>query len=107
MVTGTILLAIGMLICSWIIESCTTETLYRTAGDTPNFGIVWLQIGETVNDQVLNSYAIFGPGRRDSVLASEMAGESHTNSMETAVCIGTAFGIAGFIMQFVGLRAVT
>ncbi|KAF8250990.1 hypothetical protein K440DRAFT_540557, partial [Wilcoxina mikolae CBS 423.85] len=86
---GTMLNAVGMFICAWIIEQSTEEEVWKVRHDLPTINVsgqgeqatesappkaqihmLWLQRGKVVNDQTFNSYAIFAPGPRDSIFTS-------------------------------------
>ncbi|KAF8246995.1 hypothetical protein K440DRAFT_521009, partial [Wilcoxina mikolae CBS 423.85] len=87
MALGTILLMVGMLICSAVVEKSTVEKEYklddsnattttRDAGagaeNEPNLRPLWLQKGNTVSDQAFDSFVLFGQssGRRNHILTS-------------------------------------
>lgn len=91
---GTIMVAIGMFICSSIVESSTVEKEWRFLSDwerrqwaNDNFGeeadgpgprntklrVIWLQQEGGVNDQSFDSYVLFGKGAQDAILTSELA----------------------------------
>lgn len=108
---GTVVLVVGMLICSFVVEASTREVIWKTqSGDTEKFRILWLQQGENVNDQVFDSYAIFAGGNRDSILTSRLS-DHHAYAedissqpqillwTQTLVIIGTLISVGGFIIQ--------
>lgn len=105
MAAGTLFLVLGMLICAWIIESSTREIKFRSK---KKFRIMWLQRGEAVSDQAFDSFAIFGQGERESLVISRLDQSRHNRrlSTETWVVLGASTSIAGFVVQFVGFRAV-
>jgi len=88
MATGTIILMIGMLIYSAVVEQSAVETEYAlvqpedsnimTATGTPEPGIflLWLQKTHTVSDQAFDSFVLFGQssGRCDRILTSRRQG---------------------------------
>jgi len=139
---GTVILVLGMLICSYVVERSTKEKLWivntdgvkaqekkmveklknevgaapeavgRGEGDGANgdgsardpremrlaeinqelealgeserrAGILWLQAGGNVNDQVFDSYAIFAHGSRNSVLTSRLATDALGNQLKS------------------------
>ena len=78
MATGTVVLAIGMVICSYIVEASTEEKVYSvpgtgsaSSGSRPSdlkVRILWLQKSHVVSDQKFDSHVVFGPkesGPRD------------------------------------------
>ncbi|ERF70465.1 hypothetical protein EPUS_04743 [Endocarpon pusillum Z07020] len=67
--SGTLLLVLGMLICSFVVEQFTNEETWKTKGGR-KFDLMWLQQGQEVNDQMFDSYAIFALESRDSILTS-------------------------------------
>lgn len=119
-VVGTVVMTIGLLLCSHVVETSTTETRYfRFFGSNPVSSpelyprILWLQREERVNDQAFDSYAIFARGHHKSVLTSTRRDAyrrtfmGHEYSMLKAMTVvATLTSIAGFIIQFTGIRAM-
>ncbi|KAF9775657.1 hypothetical protein IL306_006208 [Fusarium sp. DS 682] len=110
--SGTILLVVGMFICALVIESSTEETCYRT-NDGSVFVMCWVQKGQTVSDQVFDSYAmsqsegcpIITKSARGKVLKKNDK-EGQRNTLEVATISGVLIGLVGFVVQFIGLRAM-
>lgn len=62
MIGGTVVLAIGMYLCSHIVERSTVEGSWNVKDQTldqAQVKIAWLQPGGVVDDQVFDSYALF------------------------------------------------
>lgn len=109
LLVGTVSLALGMLGCSYIIETASVEQTHDLGDGTSH--ILWLQKGKTVNDQVFNSYAIFTKTPRTQLLTSRrnplLANESIQSHILAATTLAaTSLGIAGFIIQFMGIRGM-
>ncbi|KAM7212774.1 Ankyrin repeat-containing domain protein [Rhypophila decipiens] len=111
-VTGSVLLSIGIGICSTCVEHSTTEKVYKvpgkwspghtTSGELDSCPrLLWLQQNQTVNDQEFRGYTILtGPKRRVLYNAT-------TSSLWKALTlIGVTASGVGFIAQFVGLRGL-
>ncbi|KAF8535765.1 hypothetical protein BDD12DRAFT_796787, partial [Trichophaea hybrida] len=112
---GTLMLVFGLLICSHIVEASSVEEKYRVqVGGTVR--IVWLQQSETVSDQSFDSFALLAKGPRTLIITSRrnimpsVGAEDdddrvylHTEILTTAT---TIVSVCGFLMQFVGLRAM-
>ncbi|KAK0712024.1 hypothetical protein B0H67DRAFT_669789 [Lasiosphaeris hirsuta] len=79
-VSGTLLLVIGMLLCAHVVESGTTESIWREAR------VVWLQRLGTVNDQAFKPFAIFPQDAQALITVA-----------------GVSVSILGFVVQFTGL----
>ena len=149
MATGTIILAIGMVICSFVVEASTEEKVYfvpETTDTSTGNGehprpqrdlkvrILWLQKSHLVSDQKFDSHVIFGPdkygphngtgiltSRRDAKTESDST-KHRTNPpnrqpswqmkavastpREFLTILGVFFGLAGFVLQFQGLRGM-
>lgn len=128
--TGTLTLVIGLLICSHVVESSTTEERYEP-GPGRRARMVWLQKTQTVSDQHFGSYAIFAADDRKLITTSHRAIKgkdakcANDGSREGGKCaktlstdpqdkakdilkavIGTAISLCGFIVQFIGLRGM-
>ena len=149
MATGTIILAIGMVICSFVVEASTEEKVYfapeTTGASTENeehprpqrdlkVRILWLQKSHVVSDQKFDSHVIFGPdksgprggtgiltSRRDAKTESDSTNRRTSlprrqpwwkmkaigsTAREFLTILGVFFGLAGFVLQFQGLRGM-
>ncbi|KAJ2906600.1 ankyrin repeat [Zalerion maritima] len=120
--TGTLLLVVGMMICSHVVESSTSESDYA-ATESRSAQIVWLQRSSIVNDQAFKSFAIFPKKTIPHVRMSRRAprptkSETVKNrgifsrslsallAEEALAVTGALVTIAGFLFQFVGLRGM-
>lgn len=139
---GTVTLVAGMLICSFVVERSTKEETWTTQIQTRSttaeldlgvrgekqkrqeFQVLWLQRGQSVNDQIFDSYAIFAKEKRHKIMTSRRTerkglnskeGKPHpaenitasiTKSSEYLAVVGTLVSIVGFVLQFTGLRAM-
>ena len=149
MATGTIILAIGMVICSFVVEDSTEEKVYfvpETTGTSTGNGehprpqrdlkvrILWLQKSHVVSDQKFDSHVIFGPNKSGprggtGILTSRRDAKTESDSTnrrtslprrqpwwkmkaiastrrEFLTILGVFFGLAGFVLQFQGLRGM-
>ncbi|KAF2497800.1 hypothetical protein BU16DRAFT_325830 [Lophium mytilinum] len=99
---GSGLIIAGLVFCSHIIEASTSEQDFIRNKPEPTMQVLRLQRACTVSDQHFGSYAIFNaPGDvclRTSRLNNHRKG--------TTAAISSMMTIAGFICQFVGLRAL-
>ncbi|KAH9238354.1 hypothetical protein K456DRAFT_1172761 [Colletotrichum gloeosporioides 23] len=109
--TGTILLVVGLLLCAHVIEKSTKETIH-TAKKGFKITMYWIQQGQTVSDQVFESFAAFTKTARSSIITSRQAKRSNLTpsqqdqTLETKTIIGVVLGLLGFITQFIGLRSM-
>ncbi|KAF7542176.1 hypothetical protein G7Z17_g11812 [Cylindrodendrum hubeiense] len=104
---GTLLLVTGMMICSHVVESSTSETRYRpVAGRQAR--VVWLQRWGTVSDQTFESFAVFPNYARDLLTTSQRAVTSKraVKQKEVVTVAGTLVCLSGFFVQFTGLRSM-
>jgi hypothetical protein len=65
---GTMLLVLGLFICSWIVTKSTKETYYEA--EKHDIYIVWLQKDHTVSDQVFKPFAVYPTSRQDYITLS-------------------------------------
>ena len=112
---GTLLLAVGMLVCGHIVENSTLETNYRpVAGKEAR--VIWLQRAGTVNDQAFKPFAVF-PNSAQTLLTTsqrQIPDEAKNNheprnvvwNEEVKAVIGTMVCLCGYIAQFIGLRGM-
>lgn len=134
MCIGTILLVSGMFICATVIEQSTIEYAWTYSKDEvpgqedlkgrrrdkvideEELNLLWLQRELMVNDQSFNSYALLTTKPLTAVLTSYPAylfyplqdekSAQVTSTLNTWAIIGTILSTIGFILQFVGLRAL-
>ncbi|CAZ86102.1 unnamed protein product [Tuber melanosporum] len=116
MASGTLLLVVGMMACSRVVQASSEEDIWVSKR---SFRILWLQKGDRVNDQLFKSYALFGDKEREELVTSRRRPHSSPRtssrtkhvidvilSLSTLTIAGAFIGIAGFVVQFVGIRAL-
>lgn len=112
-VVGTVVLVSGMLLCSHVVDSTTREDRYEAARGK-KAQMIWLQQETTSSDQLFSSVALFPPQASKVVTTSSRVvtenptehGTLQKTIIETKAIIGTAVGLLGFIIQFIGLRGM-
>ncbi|RTE74643.1 hypothetical protein BHE90_010906 [Fusarium euwallaceae] len=102
---GTLLLVLGLLGCAIVVEKSTQETRYER-NKKYEMRIVWIQQKQTVGDQAFNPYATFPDAPRDGVTMSRRRNDSKTQRLKKWTTLGICAGLAGFIIQFIGLRGM-
>lgn len=106
---GTMLLVTGLLLCAHVVESSTNEQRYKPSSDY-RIQIYWLQQGQTVNDQIFESFATFPSSPLTSIITSRRGRDfekgKDIKTLQFKTTIGVFISLAGFITQFVGLRAM-
>ncbi|KAJ4317750.1 hypothetical protein N0V84_007187 [Fusarium piperis] len=104
-ISGTLVLALGVFICGTVVESSTKETHYKK-NDNYEMRIAWIQQKQTVGDQVFEPFATFPDTSREIVTVSRRCNTSQAQALEPLTIIGIFTGLAGFIIQFIGLRGM-
>ena len=125
MAGGTVALVIGMFLCCYIVERSTTEdTWVISEPDGHRVRVAWLQRGGEVNDQHFKSYILHrGPEssqiwnampkfiktlfRSDTRLAIRTSRQGSPKNQVPLTIVAVVISLAGFVLQFVGLRALT
>ncbi|KAI5838701.1 hypothetical protein DFP73DRAFT_455684, partial [Morchella snyderi] len=115
---GTLSLNISMFACCYIIDCASTEEDWSRIKYKPDdFGdmpiesqykgrLAWIQKGGTVNDQSFKPYTIFGHDGQQIVTTSRRCGETQLFHLRYWVALFTFVNVAGFVVQFVGLRGM-
>ena len=101
MAVGTVLLMVGMFICSAVVEKSTDEKEYRPIS-APIVGLLWLQKSNAVLDQSFDSF-VFGRHDRqyDRILTSRRSvGFEERDSVQNFTQLGVLCGLCGFVLQF-------
>ncbi|KAF7532962.1 hypothetical protein G7054_g7472 [Neopestalotiopsis clavispora] len=112
-VIGTLLVVLGTMVCGHVIEGVTTEhnfTMRPLSDLAPRLSrspaakmqVVRLQRACTVSDQHFSSYAIFNDEDNHSIRTSRL----NTADYGTLAAVSSLVSVVGFIIQFVGLRAL-
>jgi hypothetical protein len=135
-IIGTSSLVLGMFICAAVIEKSTKEVTWMKGPDAAhlNLHVLWLQRSGSVSDQSFESFAIMAKGPRDAILTSRRRGYEDSlvvpgdaypssirkrkmkrhihianivsNIFKAAAVTGAVISVVGFVLQFVGLRAM-
>lgn len=125
---GTIMLAVGMMICAAVIEQSTEENVWEPeeakAKKDLDIKILWLQKSHVVSDQTFDSFVLFGRDSRHRILTSQRTQKKSpnpehgnpvltqkdtfniSNGFEAFTLLGTLLGLCGFVLQFEGLRGM-
>ncbi|KAH7390337.1 hypothetical protein BKA64DRAFT_696475 [Cadophora sp. MPI-SDFR-AT-0126] len=101
---GTLTVTLGLLLCSHVIEGSTDECKLELR-DTRRRRqrILRIQRACVVSEQHFSSYALFNSETSNFLRTSRLNKSRNYNIL---AAIGSLLAIAGFIVQFVGLRAL-
>jgi ankyrin repeat protein len=116
---GTLLLRIGMGICSHVVGSSTEEEIFIPA-ESWRARLVWLQQQKTVGDQEFKSFALFTKDDQPNIITSSRVNQDQyfngkkqqgTNQsgilgLQFRTLLGTAMSLTGYVGQFVGIRGM-
>ena len=101
----TVALVIGMFLCCYIVDRSTTGGAWAIAGpDRHRVRVAWLQKGGEVDDQHFKSYILHRPATGPLIRTSHKSSYGEQGSL---TMLAVAVSLAGFVCQFVGLRALT
>ncbi|PUU81753.1 hypothetical protein B9Z19DRAFT_1099573 [Tuber borchii] len=117
MASGTLFLVMGMMACSHVVQASSVETTWKAKKP---FRILWLQKSGTVNDQRFGSYVLFAGKERNTLTTSlprtYPPSSKHPSSTKSTFAValsswnltiaGSFISLAGFVTQFVGIRAL-
>jgi hypothetical protein len=135
-IAGTLCLNMGMFLCAWVIDQNTRDLVWRKPtipglAPVPNkedshnnqFHLFWLQQGHTVNDQKFDPYLILGGLKREMLTSSRISHSRYNplkyhiltkwickvaaNRYEFLSMFSSFLRMAGFILQFEGMRDLT
>ena len=123
--SGTVALVIGMFLCCSVVDRSTTDGNWVITGpDRHRVRVAWIQKGGEFCDQQFKSY-ILHRKPRSSKLSKAMHKFTKTSSNSETGCLirtsekkengdrgpptilAVAVSLAGFVLQFVGLRALS
>ncbi|KAK6509749.1 hypothetical protein TWF481_004479 [Arthrobotrys musiformis] len=103
--SGTVLVCFGMFLCAFIIERSTDEVHYQQRDPRPDnkCKIYWVQPGgQNIGDQVFGSF--IGYSEKLHYIRSTKADQGGGDVIVLWIAVTTS--VLGFILQFVGLRAM-
>ncbi|KAG4441845.1 hypothetical protein IFR05_002646 [Cadophora sp. M221] len=105
---GTLTVSVGLLLCSHVIEGSTDECKLQLNDREIIDGrfrhqILRIQRACVVSEQHFSSYALFNSETSDFLRTSRLNKQQDYN---VVAAVGSSLAIAGFIVQFVGLRAL-
>ena len=105
---GTVLLCSGMFSCAFLVERSTKERVFRRhPGDSkPTSSIYVVQPGnQIVGDQTFDSFSFTdSPDPLEEYTTSWKMPQESTASLKVWLAVGVT--MSGFVLQFVGLRAM-
>ncbi|KAL8820232.1 MAG: hypothetical protein Q9191_007559, partial [Dirinaria sp. TL-2023a] len=100
---GTTAVVAGLVLCSHVIEGTTTEQVWQPVHEEgTKYQVVKLQKSCTVSEQQFDSYAIFNSASDPLIRTSRL----NKRNYNILAAVGTTLAIGGFIVQFIGLRAL-
>jgi len=100
--SGTLIVSVGLLLCSHVIEGSTDECKLEIPKDKGH-RILRIQRACVVSEQHFSSYALFNSESSNFLRTSRL---NKKRDYSLLAALGSSFAIAGFIVQFVGLRAL-
>ncbi|KAG0135861.1 hypothetical protein HOY82DRAFT_628660 [Tuber indicum] len=101
MTSGTLLLVIGMMACSHVVQASSEEDIWVSER---SFNILWLQKNSKRKELIISRRSPYAYSPQTSDNARH--GTSATLSLNTLATAGSFVCIAGFVIQFVGIRAL-
>ena len=112
MAAGTIILVLGMMLCSYVIGHSTEEKRWMAAKlghkAEPKSHVLWLQRKRDVSDHSFDSFVLFAKEDCHYILTSRRRPPDATKTLriQALTVTGAAIGLAGFILQLEGLRGM-
>ncbi|KAK6363683.1 hypothetical protein TWF730_001103 [Orbilia blumenaviensis] len=104
--SGTILVCAGMFLCAYIIEKCTEEVIYERSKEHEST-VYWVQPGnQKIGDQVFESFIKESSNYKTLPRYIISTRSQKKNSRPVLLMIALACSVVGFVLQFVGLRAL-
>ncbi|KAG4441242.1 hypothetical protein IFR05_003290 [Cadophora sp. M221] len=102
-VSGTAFLCVGIYLCAFLVGDSTKERQFRRRGKRTS--LFWLQPGgQVVGDQTFDPFAYTDDGKLQKYTTSWK--KKRQNRGQVGVWVAVALSVLGFVMQFVGIRAL-
>ncbi|UKZ58095.1 hypothetical protein TrVGV298_011960 [Trichoderma virens] len=109
-IIGTLLLCGGIFLCAFLVGQSTNERVFRKTQDDQNKqstkeNLYWVQPGgQVLGDQVFDAFCCSDHDQPLQEYITSWKNQSKVSELVVWAAVGTS--IAGFVMQFVGLRAI-
>jgi hypothetical protein len=97
-VIGTVATSLGMFICAHLIEASTREITWEPINKNRNLQILWLQRGQTVNDQHFKSYGIYASSTQGVIRTSRPSPKR--GELEGLTYVGVVVSVIGRLYSF-------
>ncbi|KAH0524103.1 hypothetical protein TsFJ059_009013 [Trichoderma semiorbis] len=116
-IIGSVILSIGMFICSHVVESSTLEETFQPA-EHWRARLVWLQQEKTVGDEEFKSFALYTGEDQPNIITSSRAdhgkdsdekqrqGSEGLKDFTITTVVGTVISLVGYVAQFIGFRGM-
>lgn len=116
-IIGSVILSIGMFICSHVVESSTMEETFQPA-EHWRARLVWLQQEKTVGDEEFKSFALYTGEDQPNIITSSRAdhgknsdekqrqGSEGLKDFTITTVVGTVISLVGYVAQFIGFRGM-
>ncbi|KAL6697151.1 ankyrin repeat-containing domain protein [Trichoderma pleuroticola] len=116
-IIGSVVLSIGMFICSFVVESSTMEETFQPT-EHWRARLVWLQQEKTVGDQEFKSFALYTGEDQPNIITSSRAdhgkdsdekqrqGSEGLKDFTFTTVVGTVISLVGYVAQFIGFRGM-
>ncbi|KKP03785.1 hypothetical protein THAR02_04115 [Trichoderma harzianum] len=116
-IIGSVVLSIGMFICSHVVESSTLEETFQPT-EHWRARLVWLQQEKTVGDQEFKSFALYTGEDQPNIITSSRAdhgkdsdekqrqGSEELKDFTMKTVLGTVISLVGYVAQFIGFRGM-
>ncbi|KAK2036496.1 hypothetical protein LZ31DRAFT_227091 [Colletotrichum somersetense] len=107
MISRTVLLSCGMFWCACLVERSTKERVFRRDKPCGNVSVYVTQPGnQTIGDQTYDPFAFSHSSDPLKEYITSWKAPQRLDERHTGVWLATGSSMIGFILQFVGLRAM-
>ncbi|KAJ4856500.1 ankyrin repeats (3 copies) domain-containing protein [Trichoderma breve] len=109
-ITGTLLLCGGIFLCAFLVGESTKEQVFRRNPDSgdknvPREALYWVQPGgQVLGDQVFDAFCCSDHMEPLQEYITSWKNQSKISQIVVWAAVGIS--VTGFVMQFVGLRAI-
>ncbi|KAL6810058.1 ankyrin repeat-containing domain protein [Trichoderma sp. SZMC 28015] len=109
-ITGTLLLCGGIYLCAFLVGESTKEQIFRRNPDSGDKkaareSLYWVQPGgQVLGDQVFDAFCCSDRGEPLNEYITSWKNQSKISQIVVWAAVGIS--VIGFVMQFVGLRAI-
>ncbi|KAH7303431.1 hypothetical protein B0I35DRAFT_472324 [Stachybotrys elegans] len=106
-ITGTLAMCAGVYLCAHLVGQSTEEHIFgERKASAQQSSLFWIQPRQVLGDQTFDPFCRVDRGGGNSLRQYTASWKKPNKSSELVVWLAVGISVAGFVLQFVGLRGI-